>query len=112
MRVECLIWHVDFVGKRVSRETLGDGVNCLEQYTELFSFILNLIQSLESRSLRKLHRYSITTEIQPPPKFSVSVASSPSKVVVEGRRRRSGKWQEVDTGERFVTTEGAWQGLF
>jgi len=25
MRVECLIWHVDFVGKRVSRETLGDG---------------------------------------------------------------------------------------
>jgi len=25
MRIECLIWHVDFVGKRVSRETLGDG---------------------------------------------------------------------------------------
>jgi len=25
MRMECLIWHVDFVGKRVSRETLGDG---------------------------------------------------------------------------------------
>jgi len=23
--IECLIWHVDFVGKRVSRETLGDG---------------------------------------------------------------------------------------
>jgi len=25
MRIECLIWHVDSVGKRVSRETLGDG---------------------------------------------------------------------------------------
>jgi len=25
MRIEHLIWHVDFVGKRVSRETLGDG---------------------------------------------------------------------------------------
>jgi len=25
MRIECLIWHVDFVGKRVSREILGDG---------------------------------------------------------------------------------------
>jgi len=25
MRIECLIWHVDFVGKRVSRETLDDG---------------------------------------------------------------------------------------
>jgi len=25
MRIECLILHVDFVGKRVSRETLGDG---------------------------------------------------------------------------------------
>jgi len=25
MRIECLIWHVDFVSRRVSRETLGDG---------------------------------------------------------------------------------------
>jgi len=24
MRIEYLIWHGDFVGKRVSRETLGD----------------------------------------------------------------------------------------
>jgi len=25
MRIERLIWHVDFVGRRVSRETLVDG---------------------------------------------------------------------------------------
>ncbi|QCE03239.1 hypothetical protein DEO72_LG8g1263 [Vigna unguiculata] len=46
------------------------------------------MRSLESHSLRKHHRYSITTEIQPPSKFLVSVAlshrRSPSKVVVEG----------------------------
>jgi len=26
MKIECLRWHVEFVGRRVSRETLGDGV--------------------------------------------------------------------------------------
>jgi len=26
MKIECLRCHVNFVGKRVSRETLGDGV--------------------------------------------------------------------------------------
>ncbi|QCD86146.1 hypothetical protein DEO72_LG3g667 [Vigna unguiculata] len=49
-----------------------------------FGFLNSRFKSLKSRSLRKLHRYSITTEIQPPPKFLVSVVSPSSKVAVEG----------------------------